>query len=142
MELFFSLDTIKEIATRFWKLTGNSTVFAFHGDMGAGKTTFIHALCDIKGVIDTVGSPTFSIINEYEYTINNNDIKKIFHIDLYRLKDEQEAIQAGVEDCLYSDHLCLVEWPDRSPGIFPEDTVHVYIDTIDSSVRRLRIEGN
>ncbi len=140
MELVFSLDTIKEIATRFWKLTRNSTVFAFHGDIGAGKTTFIHTLCDVKGVKDTVGSPTFSIINEYEYTINK-DVKKIFHIDLYRLKDEQEAIQAGVEDCLYSDHICLVEWPDRSPGIFPEDTVHVHMDTIDSSLRRLRIKG-
>ena len=140
MELVFSLDNIKEIATRFWKLIGDATVFAFHGNMGAGKTTFIHALCDIKGVKDTVGSPTFSIINEYVYTING-ETKKIFHIDMYRLKDEEEAIQAGVEDCLYSDHICLVEWPDRSPGIFPEDTVHVYIDTIDSFLRRLRIKG-
>lgn len=140
MKLVFSLDNIKEIATRFWKLNDNATVFAFHGNMGAGKTTFIHALCDIKGVKDTVGSPTFSIINEYVYTINGKT-KKIFHIDMYRLKDEEEAMQAGVEDCLYSDHICFVEWPDRSPGIFPEDTVHVHIDTIDSSLRRLRIKG-
>ena len=141
MELLFSLDTIEEIATRFWILAGSSTVFAFHGNMGAGKTTFIHALCDVKGVKDTVGSPTFSIINEYEFN-RNGVIKKIFHIDLYRLKGEEETIQAGVEDCLYSDHLCLVEWPDRSPGIFPQDTVHVYLDTIDSTIRRLRIDGN
>lgn len=140
MELVFSLDNIAETATRFWKLTGDATVFAFHGSMGTGKTTFIHALCDAKGVKDVVGSPTFSIINEYAY--NNGQSGKIFHIDLYRLKDENEAIQAGVEDCLYSDHICLVEWPDRSPGIFPEDTVHVYIDTLDSSVRRLRINRN
>jgi tRNA threonylcarbamoyladenosine biosynthesis protein TsaE len=140
MELVFSLDTIKETATRFWKLAGPAKVFAFHGDMGAGKTTFIHALCDAKGVKDVVGSPTFSIINEYVYS--NGETGKIYHIDLYRLKDEEEAIQAGVEDCLYSDHLCFVEWPDRSPGIFPEDTVHVNIDTIDSSLRRLRIKGN
>lgn len=140
MELLFSLDTIAETATMFWKLAGNATVFAFHGDMGAGKTTFIHALCDVKGVKDVVGSPTFSIINEYVY--NNGESGKIFHIDLYRLKDEDEAIQAGVEDCFYSDHLCLVEWPERSPGIFPQDTVHVYIDTIDSASRRLRIDRN
>lgn len=139
MELQYLLSDIKEVATRFWKLADNSTVFAFHGNMGTGKTTFIHALCDVKGVEDVVGSPTFSIINEYVYT-SNGDEKKIFHIDLYRLKDEEEAIQAGVEDCLYSDHICFVEWPDRSPGIFPEDTVHVYIDTIDSSVRRIRID--
>lgn len=140
MEMVFSLDNIAETATRFWNIAENATVFAFHGSMGAGKTTFIHALCDAKGVKDVVGSPTFSIINEYVYS--NGQPGKIFHIDLYRLKDEEEAIQAGVEDCLYSDHICLVEWPDRSPGIFPEDTVHVYIDTLDSSLRRLRINRN
>ncbi len=140
MEIIFSLDNIKEIATQFWKSLENANIFAFHGNMGAGKTTFIHALCDVKGVMDTVGSPTFSIINEYFY--NDGGSGKIFHIDLYRLKDEEEAIQAGVEECLYSDHLCLVEWPERAPGIFPDYTVHVYIDTIDSSIRRIRIDGN
>lgn len=141
MEFSFSLDNIKEIATLFWKSTGDASVFAFHGNMGAGKTTFIHALCDVKGVMDVVGSPTFSIINEYIFKVNGAD-KKIFHIDLYRLKDEQEAIQAGVEDCLYSDHFCFVEWPERAPGIFPEGTVHVYIDIADSAHRKLRIERN
>jgi tRNA threonylcarbamoyladenosine biosynthesis protein TsaE len=140
MELEFSLDAIKENATLFWKSVENATVFAVHGDMGAGKTTFIHALCDVKGVKDVVGSPTFSIINEYVFKDNSD--KKIFHIDLYRLKDEDEAIQAGVEDCLYSDHVSFVEWPERATGIFPEDTVHVYIEVIDSSRRRLRIERN
>lgn len=141
MEFKFSLDNIKEIATLFWKSTSDATVFAFHGNMGAGKTTFIHALCDVKGVMDVVGSPTFSIINEYIFKENGAD-KKIFHIDLYRLKDDKEAIQAGVEDCLYSDHICFVEWPERAPGIFPEGTVHVYIDIADSTHRKLRIERN
>ena len=140
MELEFSLDSIKENATLFWKAVENATVFAFHGNMGAGKTTFIHALCDVKGVKDVVGSPTFSIINEYVF--EDNGVRKMFHIDLYRLKDEEEAIQAGVEDCLYSDHISLVEWPERAPGIFPEDTVHVYIEVVDSYRRRLRIERN
>ena len=126
--LIFHWIISKKLQPCFGNQLVNATVFAFHGDMGAGKTTFIHALCDVKGVKDVVGSPTFSIINEYVYT-DNGDEKKIFHIDLYRLKDEEEAIQAGVEDCLYSDHICLVEWPERAPGIFPEDTVHVYIDT-------------
>lgn len=139
MEFSFSLGDIHETATRFWKLMGNARTFAFHGDMGTGKTTFIHALCDVKGVKDVVGSPTFSIINEYVCVDGSG---KIFHMDLYRLKDEEEAIQAGVEDCLYSDHICLVEWPEKAPGIFPDDTVHVYIDTIDSSSRRLRIDRN
>ena|SRR5688572_11725618 len=141
MEFQFSLANIREIATLFWKSVGNASVFAFHGSMGTGKTTFIHALCDVKGVKDVVGSPTFSIINEYAF----NDIegeKKIFHIDLYRLKDKEEAIQAGVEDCLYSDHISFVEWPERAHGIFPEKTVHVFIDIADSANRTLRIERN
>jgi tRNA threonylcarbamoyladenosine biosynthesis protein TsaE len=138
MEWSFSLETIKEIATRFWKTAAESKVVALHGEMGAGKTTFIHALCDVKGIKDAVGSPTFSIINEYAYT-ENGITKKMFHLDLYRLKGEEEAIQVGVEDCLYSDNICLVEWPEKAPGIFPEDTLHVYIEVIDSSKRKLGI---
>jgi tRNA threonylcarbamoyladenosine biosynthesis protein TsaE len=139
MELKFSLDNIKEIATRFWKMTGDAKVFAFHGEMGAGKTTFIHALCDVKGVKDTVTSPTFSIINEYSYKEDGVE-KKIFHLDLYRLKDEEEATRAGIEDCLYSDAICLVEWPEKAPGIFPAETLHVYIEVIHSVSRNLRID--
>src|SRR5262245_10608855 len=126
MELIFGLENIKEIATRFWKTAGNAKVFAFHGEMGSGKTTFIHALCDVKGVKDAVSSPTFSIINEYNY-IEDGTSKKIFHLDLYRLKDEEEAIRAGIEDCLYSDQICFAEWPEKAPGIFPDDTLHIYI---------------
>lgn len=139
MEQVFSLDTIKETATRFWKMAGNTKVFAFHGVMGVGKTTFIHALCEIKGVKDPVTSPTFSIINEYRYRDEDN-IKRIFHLDLYRLKNEEEAIQAGVEDCLYSDNICLIEWPDKAPGIFPEDSSHVYIEVVDLDNRKLRTD--
>jgi len=138
MEFQFSLDNIKEIATRFWKLDADTKVFAFHGAMGSGKTTFIHALCEVIGVKDTVGSPTYSIINEYTYCENGNS-RKLFHLDLYRLRDEQEAIQAGVEDCLYSESICLVEWPERAPGIFPEDTSHIYIEVADSEKRNLRV---
>jgi tRNA threonylcarbamoyladenosine biosynthesis protein TsaE len=138
MELGFSLNNIKEIATRFWKEFPDSTVFAFHGAMGVGKTTFIHALCDIRNVKDVVGSPTFSIINEYVFTENAIE-KKIFHIDLYRLTSSEEAIRAGVEDCFYSDHICFVEWPEKSPEIFPAGTIHVYLELVDSETRRLKI---
>jgi tRNA threonylcarbamoyladenosine biosynthesis protein TsaE len=85
-----------------------------------------------------VGIHTFSIINEYAYT-EDGITKKMFHLDLYRLKDEEEAIQVGVEDCLYSDHINLVEWPEKAPGIFPPDTLHVYIELIDSANRKLGI---
>jgi tRNA threonylcarbamoyladenosine biosynthesis protein TsaE len=140
MELIFSLNNIKEIATRFWKMAGDIRVFAFHGEMGSGKTTFIHALCDVKGVKEAVTSPTFSIVNEYTYA-ENGIHKQIFHLDLYRLKDAKEAVQAGVEDCLYSENICLVEWPEKAAAIFPDDTLHVHIEVVDSANRKLRIDN-
>ncbi|NJO25078.1 MAG: tRNA (adenosine(37)-N6)-threonylcarbamoyltransferase complex ATPase subunit type 1 TsaE [Bacteroidia bacterium] len=141
MDLKFTLSEINSVAKQFWKQSGGKKVFAFHGEMGSGKTTFIHALCDARKVKDIVGSPTFSIINEYIFNENQNE-QKIYHIDLYRLKDAEEATQAGIEDCLYSGNICFVEWPDRAPGLFPEDTVHVYMEITDSDTRKLRIGGN
>jgi len=140
MEWNFTLADIQTVAVEFWQQVAGTSVVAFHGNMGAGKTTFIHALCDVKGVKDIVGSPTFSIINEYRFAENGID-KKIFHIDLYRLNDEEEAIQAGVEDCLYSDHLCLVEWPEKVPHLLPGNTLHVTINAFDNQTRRLLISG-
>jgi len=104
MEWLFNLGEIKKVAKEFWQEAGEGKVIAFHGKMGAGKTTFIHALCDVKEVSSPVGSPTFSLINQYEYPDG-----LIYHIDLYRLNDEQEAIRAGIEDCLYSGDTCLLE---------------------------------
>jgi tRNA threonylcarbamoyladenosine biosynthesis protein TsaE len=132
MELCFHLQEIEMAARDFWRQFPTGEVFAFHGEIGAGKTTFIHALCDGKGVTDTVGSPTFSIINEYQYPDG-----KIYHIDLYRLKDEEEALRAGVEDVLYSGDLCLVEWPERAPGIFPPGTIDLRIRVIDRDIREI-----
>lgn len=134
MEIQFRLDGIQEAARRFWEVAGGGRVFAFHGVMGAGKTTFIHALCAVKGVSSTVGSPTFSIINEYAWRGGS-----MYHIDLYRLRDSEEALQAGVEDCLYSGHICFVEWPERAPAVFPDDTVPVHISVLDPQTRLLRI---
>jgi tRNA threonylcarbamoyladenosine biosynthesis protein TsaE len=141
MELIFSLEDIRQAAVAFWKAAGNATVIAFHGQMGAGKTTFIHALCAIKGVTDVVSSPTFSIINQYNYTEEGKE-KKLFHIDLYRLKDEEEVVRAGIEDCFYSGYTCLLEWPERAVGLLPEDTVHAYFSISDSATRKLIIERN
>ena len=141
VKITFELSNIKDAAARFWKAIDDKKVIAFHGNMGAGKTTFIHALCKVKGVKDVIGSPTFSIINEY-YFLENGSERKIFHIDLYRLRDEQEAIQAGVEDCLNSDHICLVEWPEKIPSLLSEDCLHVYIETVNAETRKLRIGDN
>jgi len=102
--------------------------------MGAGKTTFIHALCDALEVEDSISSPTFSIINQYRTA----DGQTIYHMDLYRIKDENEAINAGVEDCLFGGDICLVEWPEKAAGIFPEETLHVTISSLDDITRKLR----
>jgi tRNA threonylcarbamoyladenosine biosynthesis protein TsaE len=141
MEWRYEIQDIQAIAKSFWQAVGDARVFAVSGEMGAGKTTFIHALCLQKGVKDVVGSPTFSIINEYLFT-ENGIIRKIYHIDLYRLKDEEEARLAGVEDCLNSDHICFVEWPGISPGLFPADTIVVLIETTGSQTRLVRIRDN
>ena len=133
MERIYSLDEIQSVADAFWKTFPDQRVFAFHGGMGLGKTSFIHALCDSRKVTSTVGSPTFSIINEYVFPGG-----KIFHIDLYRLKDEEEAVRAGVEDCLYSGDICLVEWPANAQEIFPPETVHVFLDFVNPSSRKIK----
>jgi tRNA threonylcarbamoyladenosine biosynthesis protein TsaE len=135
MELIFSLNEITTAAREFADKTAGYKVFALEGDMGAGKTTFVHAYCAVAGVTDAVSSPTFSIINQY----STPQQQIIYHIDLYRLKDEEEAIQAGVEDCLYSGNTCFIEWPQKAPGIFPDTTVHVTITAIDANTRKLKI---
>lgn len=135
MEVNFKLEKIQDAALKLLSTAGSHKVIALHGEMGAGKTTFIHALCEAMGVKDVVTSPTFSIINQYK-TIKG---ETIYHIDLYRIKDEQEAANAGVEDCLYSGDICLVEWPEKAPGIFPEDTLHITISSVDDYTRKLRI---
>ena len=134
MEVNFSLNEIDAAAQTLLAQTGGYKVFAFHGDMGAGKTTFIHALCDAMNIADVVTSPTFSIINEYK----TREGQTIYHLDLYRIKDENEAINAGVEDCLYSGSICLVEWPEKVPGIFPDETLHVTITSVDDNIRKLK----
>jgi len=134
MEWTFTLTGIDQVARDFWESFPEKKIYAFQGNMGAGKTSFIRALCAVKNVRETVGSPTFSIINEY-----SSPTGIIYHLDLYRLKDEEEAIRAGVEDCLYSGETCLVEWPDRAPGIFPKETLGIFLEMLDQKTRKLRV---
>ena len=136
MEIQYTLAEIKNIAQQLWQLYANKKVWAFHGQLGAGKTTLIHALCDVLKITDAVGSPTFAIINEYKSEVAG----KVFHTDWYRLKDEEEAITAGVEDCIYSGNLCFVEWPDKVPSLMPDDALHIFIETIDEKTRRLHTQ--
>ncbi len=136
MDVIFSLEEIKEAAQKMLSIIGERKIVALHGQMAAGKTTLVHAICDVLGVNDPVSSPTFSIINSY-LTAEN---KTVYHIDLYRLKDEQEAIAAGVEDCFYSGNLCIAEWPEITPGLFPPGTVHCYLTIKGNNARMLQIK--
>ncbi|MCH5717129.1 tRNA (adenosine(37)-N6)-threonylcarbamoyltransferase complex ATPase subunit type 1 TsaE [Niabella hibiscisoli] len=113
-------------------------VIALHGTMGAGKTTLVSTICNLLQVEDVVSSPTFSVINEYRYSEDGAQ-KRLYHIDLYRLKDEEEAIRTGVEDCLYSGDYCFVEWPERAEGLFPDDTATVYLRVEGETDRSLEI---
>jgi tRNA threonylcarbamoyladenosine biosynthesis protein TsaE len=136
VQYIITKENIHSVANELLLLLKPYKVWTFYAAMGSGKTTFIHALCDELGVKDAVGSPTFSIINEY----NALDGSVVYHLDLYRIKNEEEAIQAGVEDVLYSGELCLVEWPEKAPDLFPANTVRLTIDVVDGSTRRITVK--
>lgn len=133
MEIIFSLEEIDEAAAFFLEKTKGFRIYAFSGELGAGKTTFISAICRQLGVEEIVSSPTFSIIQQYD----SDDGKIIYHMDLYRLKNDEEAENAGVEDCLFSDGICLVEWPGNASGVFPEKTVKCVLSIIADGKRKL-----
>ena len=132
MESIYGLSQIEIAAKEFIRFLDGNNVVAFHGNLGAGKTTFIQAVCHQLGVKENVSSPTFSIINQYTTPAN----KTIFHIDLYRVKDDEEAFNAGVEECIYSGNLCFIEWPERI-SFLPDGTLHVFIEPVNESKRRL-----
>jgi tRNA threonylcarbamoyladenosine biosynthesis protein TsaE len=139
MQFTVSLEHLKDFAQQFWKYVNGAKVFAFHGQMGAGKTTIITALCREIGVKDVMSSPTFSIINEYRVK-ENGQTESIFHIDLYRLNSIEEILQTGVEECISSGSICLVEWPEKAPSLFEEgQTVHVTIEPVSSKTRRIQV---
>jgi len=131
----FTISNLPEAVQSFIQQIGTHNIIAFHGPMGAGKTTYITALCKSLGVAETTGSPTYSIINQYKTAAG----KIIYHMDWYRLNDEDEAIAAGVEEALYSGHLCFIEWPEKAEGLLPPDTLHVIIEAIDADTRKIVI---
>lgn len=136
MDIIFDLSNIKNIAQDFLNNTASYTVIAFSGELGAGKTTLISALCKELAVEGNVSSPTFSIIQEYE--TKNKGI--IYHIDLYRIRSKEEAIEAGIEDCLYSGERCFVEWPEKAPSLFPERTVFARLQVVSANTRKLIVK--
>ena len=123
MEIKISnLDNIQEAASAFIQQIGDHKVFAFYGSMGAGKTTFVKAICESLGVDDVITSPTFAIINEY-----HADDGVIYHFDFYRIKKLEEVYDMGYEDYFYSGSLCFIEWPELIEELLPEDAVKVSI---------------
>ncbi len=119
-----NIDSIREAARQFVAATGENTVFAFYGKMGAGKTTFIKAVCEELGVEDVITSPTFAIVNEYR---SDTTGELIYHFDFYRIKKIEEVYDMGYEDYFYSGALCFIEWPELVEELLPEDAVKVEI---------------
>lgn len=138
MNLQFDLNNISLAAQQFWEAVGPHRIFAFQGPLGAGKTTFIAALCQAKKVEEEPSSPTFSLINEYLF----QDNETAYHMDLYRINDEEEAVQAGIEDSLYSGAYCFVEWPEKIPNLLPENTLYITISLYKEGSRLLSWEEN
>lgn len=130
-----SIDSISSSAQEFLQLVSEKRVFAFHGQMGAGKTTFIKAICQALGVDDIINSPTFSIVNEYLCSNGSS----VFHFDCYRIEDLRDAVDMGAEEYLYSGDYCFVEWPDNIAPLLPDDTVHVEIREIENGEREIVI---
>ena len=129
----YKLSTINSAAHQFVQAIGDRTVFAFYGGMGAGKTTFIKAVCQELGVTDDcVASPTFAIVNEYKATQG-----PIYHFDFYRIRRLSEAQDMGFDDYLYSGHLCFIEWPELIEPLLPDDAVRVTIEELPDGSREI-----
>lgn len=135
METTFSLEEIDSIARQVLAQNIKSIVL-FHGDMGAGKTTFIKALARQLGVKDVTSSPTFSLVNEYE----TEDGRTLYHFDLYRLNSETEAYDMGIDEYFYSGNLCFIEWPEKTPNLIPLDHTSIKLEMLPDGKRRLTVK--
>ena len=124
------IEHIREAAREFIEQISERRVFAFYGKMGAGKTTFVKAICEELGVEDVITSPTFAIINEYSINVQRStlNVQRIFHFDFYRIKKLEEVYDMGYEDYFYSGALCFIEWPELIEEVLPDDAVRVKIE--------------
>lgn len=131
-----SLYDLPQAAEKFLKETSHRKIIAFYGSMGAGKTTFIKALCEELGVEDVVNSPTFTIVNEY----GRADGEPLYHFDFYRIESLKEAIDIGLEEYFESGYLCLLEWPEKIEELLPDNTLKVFIQEAEEGNREIRYE--
>ena len=132
-EIICTKSGILNAAAQFLEIIGDHTIIAFQGHLGAGKTTFIKAICDTLGVEDNVCSPTFTIINEYRAASGDS----VFHFDFYRVEKLQEALDLGLEEYFYSGCLCLMEWPEVIEDLLPEETLAVHLEVLPDGTRVL-----
>jgi tRNA threonylcarbamoyladenosine biosynthesis protein TsaE len=139
----YTLADIANAAVAFWDVLHSYRIFAFSGDLGAGKTTFIHHLCDYLHVQDAVSSPTFALINEYHFDAQGKD-NLIYHLDWYRLRDTAEAINAGMEDCILQAKsgvaICFIEWPEKADDLLFKPYLWVTIETVDETHRAMTVK--
>lgn len=126
-----STDDLEQVAQEIKEALGNRKKVALFGEMGAGKTTFVNAFCKQLGITGSTSSPTFSLINDYGYITPDGREAVLHHLDLYRLKSAQEALDIGVEDVLYDPWFCFIEWPQVIEAILPPDyaTLHITIES-------------
>ena len=132
MEIQFTLDEISQVAQKVIAQNPNKVIL-FHGEMGAGKTTFIKALSKALGVSEATSSPTFSLVNEYETA--NGDL--VYHFDVYRLKDESEAYDMGIDEYPYSGEWCFIEWAEKIPSLIPAEHTIITITASNNGIRKL-----
>lgn len=131
-----SLDEIDDVARKFIEKYGDRRIVAFYGEMGAGKTTFVKALCKVMGIEDEVNSPSFAIVNEY-HTADDDTI--IYHFDFYRLKSVEEALDIGYEEYIYSGNYCFMEWPEKIDPILPGERLDVLIEEQEDGTRTISV---
>lgn len=136
MDKKFTESQLKGIAKELIDNHPGSRIFAIYGKMGVGKTTLIKAICQYLEITDIVGSPTFSLVNQYK----THDNQSVFHFDFYRLKKLEEAYDIGYEDYFYSENYCFIEWPEKIQSLLPEDCVKVYLEEESNALRRISYE--
>lgn len=129
------IEDYPQAAREFVKLLDRGRIFAFYGKMGSGKTTFIKSICEELGVKDSINSPTFAIVNEYEDRNQNT----IYHFDFYRIKSIEEVYNMGYEEYLYGDAICFMEWPELIEELLPEETVKVFVEETEGGARSVKI---
>lgn len=135
MKMTYSLNEIPEVAKKIIATVSAKTLI-FYGDMGAGKTTLVKEICHQLGVLDNISSPTFSLVNEY-ITSNN---EAVFHFDFYRISDEEEALDMGIEDYFYNEDWCLIEWPQNIKNLLPLEAIEIHLSVLEDGKRNIQIK--